>query len=153
MAMNNIRVKFNPFEGFQNPSAQKNETKFIVIIVALFVPIESLSKKKERLINEVNPNSLVLSFVKSGMFPALTFYYVFKNLALRHALLLNYKAIQEEQAAVTIFIEGSENRRHEPLVATELEKYFGNDVTFDIQFVGSFERHRRKAQYFESHLS
>jgi len=86
-------------------------------------------------------------------YPALTFYYVFKNLALTRAVLLNYKAVQDSAGVVSIDIEGQANRSHEPLVRAELTKYFGEDVEFSIHFVDAFERRKRKAQYFESRIA
>ena len=89
---------------------------------------------------------------RTGRYPALTFYYVFKNLALRHGILLNYKAVQEEQGTATLTIEGTGSRVHEPLVRGELEKYFGDDVSFELRYVDAIERSMAKAQYFESRL-
>lgn len=89
---------------------------------------------------------------QTGRYPALTFYYVFKNLAIAHAILLNYKAVQNTAGAVSLDIEGIDNRRHEPLVRLELEKYFGQDLVFDIRFLPVFQRARVKTQYFESRL-
>jgi len=84
--------------------------------------------------------------------PALTFYYVFKNLALRQSLLLNYKAVQESPGSVIIFVEGRENRVHESVILKELEKYFGNDLAFELRFVQRFDRQKKKMQYFESRI-
>jgi phenylacetate-CoA ligase len=85
-------------------------------------------------------------------YPALTFYYVFKNIALRHAVLLNYKATQDEPGRAVIEIQDAGNGRHEPLVRAELDKYFGRDIEFTVRFVAAFERTRKKMQYFESRL-
>jgi phenylacetate-CoA ligase len=89
---------------------------------------------------------------RTGRYPALSFYYVFKNLALTQGVLLNYKALQEEAGRVRLDIEGTENQRHEPLVRGEIEKYFGSDIDFDIRWPQAFERERHKAQYFVSRL-
>lgn len=85
-------------------------------------------------------------------YPALTFYYVFKNLALQESVLLNYKALQEEPGSIVVNIEGPENRIHEPMVRAELRKYFADDLSIDLRFVDSFDRATRKMQYFESRL-
>jgi len=86
-------------------------------------------------------------------YPALTFYYVFKNLALEKNLLINYKAIQEQKGHVTIYIEGKTNRTFEHLIRTQLEKYFGEDLSFDIEYMIQFEPSRKKQQYFESMIN
>jgi phenylacetate-CoA ligase len=108
--------------------------------------------REHPIIREVMGRRGVTVVGATGRYPALTFYYVFKNLALRHSVLLNYKAVQDQPGAVSLDIQGGENRRYEPLVRVELEKYFGRDLTFDIRFVAAFERTRRKAQYFESRI-
>lgn len=89
---------------------------------------------------------------RTGSYPALTFYYVFKNLALSSSILLNYKAVQTTPGEVLLHIEGPENRKYEPDVRKELQKYFGSDVEVECRFVDAFDRSRAKAQYFESQL-
>jgi phenylacetate-CoA ligase len=88
----------------------------------------------------------------SGRYPALTFYYVFKNIAINNGILLNYRVIQEEPGLCTIMIEHRHSAPHEPLVREQLKKYFVDDVAFDIRYVSEFARGGRKAQYFESHI-
>lgn len=89
---------------------------------------------------------------KLNTYPALTFYYVFKNLALNNLVLLNYKAIQAERELVNIYIEGLDNKQYENILEDELVKYFSNDVIFKITYVNRFDKHRKKSQYFESLL-
>lgn len=89
---------------------------------------------------------------RTGSYPALTFYYVFKNLALVSSVLLNYKAVQSVRGAVTLFIEGRDSRQHEAAVRSEMHKYFGNDVDVEYRFVDAFDRKRAKTQYFETEL-
>lgn len=90
----------------------------------------------------------------TGRYPALTFYYVFKNLAVSHGILLNYKAVQSETGRVTLFIEGDRDSTTESLMKVELDKYFGNDLECSLQYVPSIERRLgRKTQYFESTLA
>jgi phenylacetate-CoA ligase len=89
----------------------------------------------------------------SGKYPALTFYYVFKNIALTKGVLLNYRAIQGAVGSCTLLIEGESNRVYHELIVRELEKYFGTDLRFTFEYVTSFPRGSRKAQYFESTIS
>ena len=86
-------------------------------------------------------------------FPALTFYYVFKNLAIQKSLILNYKAVQKEKGIVDLYIEGMDNRRIETDIQDELKKYFNNDIDFNLLFVKAFEHKRKQSQYFESKLT
>lgn len=64
-------------------------------------------------------------------YPSLTFYYVFKNLALNKNILFNYQAIQNERGRVLLKIEQSKSES-EKYLKDELSKYFGNDVDFTI---------------------
>ncbi len=86
----------------------------------------------------------------SNTYPALTFYYVFKNLAIEKSILLNYKAVQLEKGFVDLYIEGTSNAKHETVLMTELVKYFTEDITFDIHYANAFDKQRKKTQYFES---
>lgn len=88
----------------------------------------------------------------SKTYPALTFYYVFKNLALNEAVLLNYKVVQKERGFTTIFIEGKVNNKYENIIMNELIKYFSDDIDFKITYVNAFDREKKKSQYFESLL-
>ena len=101
-------------------------------------------------IKEVVGRKGVTVYGKCKSYPALTFYYVFKNLAMQNSLILNYKAVQEVEGAVNIYIEGIENNRYEAAVLDELTKYFKDDIQFNLLFVKEFERKRKKNQYFES---
>lgn len=85
-------------------------------------------------------------------YPALTFYYVFKNLALEKNILLNYKAIQETKGKVDIYIENENNKNFQKDIDVQLYKYFGDDVDFSVFYIKSFENKMRKKQYFETSL-
>lgn len=87
---------------------------------------------------------------KQKTYPALTFYYVFKNLALQSDLLMNYKAVQSEPGKVTLYIEDRANSKHEHAVKAQLKQYFGGDVDFKIEYPDRFNAERKKRQYFES---
>ncbi len=85
-------------------------------------------------------------------YPALTFYYVFKNLALEKNILLNYKAAQESKGKVDIYIENESNRRFQNDINSQLYTYFDDDVIFNIIYVKSFQNEMKKKQYFETSL-
>ena len=86
----------------------------------------------------------------SETYPALTFYYVFKNLAQEHGILINYKAEQREVGNVAIYVEDISNKRHEDMIRKELRKYFADDVIFELHYAIRLGDHMKKAQYFES---
>lgn len=87
-----------------------------------------------------------------GTYPALTFYYVFKNLALESNILLNYKAVQDFKGKVDIFIEGEANYQFEKDINHQLKKYFRDDVFFRIIYLEQLPIEMKKRQYFESNI-
>ena len=70
---------------------------------------------------------------KVQSYPSLTFYYVFKNLALTKNVALNYQAVQEEEGRVLLKIEQAEGKFKDDLIH-ELRKYFQDDIDFEIRF-------------------
>lgn len=72
-------------------------------------------------------------FGKSKHYPSLTFYYVFKNLALEKNVILNYQAVQEAKGKVTLKIEQEESGFEDDL-KEELRKYFSDDVDFIVLY-------------------
>lgn len=103
-------------------------------------------------IREVIGRKGITVYGKCGSYPALTFYYVFKNLAIQSCLIINYKAVQKVEGAVDIYIEGIKNNVYEKIILDELIKYFKDDIQFNLLFVKEFERNRKKNQYFESKI-
>lgn len=85
-------------------------------------------------------------------YPALTFYYVFKNLALEKNILLNYKAVQHTQGKVKIFIEGKTNQQYQKDIELQLRRYFGDDIDFSTLYIDRFVSEMKKKQYFETSL-
>lgn len=73
-------------------------------------------------------------------------------MAIHEALILNYKAVQQVEGVVDIYIEGVENNRYEATVFEELTKYFNSDIQFNLLFVNEFARTRKESQYFESKI-
>lgn len=90
---------------------------------------------------------------KANQYPALTFYYVFKNLAIEEKLFLNYRAFQNEAGSVTLKIEQNKSERSESRLKAQLQNYFGDDVNVNIEWSASFEAARdSKVQYFNTTL-
>lgn len=69
---------------------------------------------------------------KQSIYPSLTFYYVFKNLALS-GITLNYQAVQNEKGKTILRIEQNVPEHSEALNA-ELDKYFHGDIDFEVQW-------------------
>ena len=90
---------------------------------------------------------------KVNQYPALTFYYVFKNLAIQDKLFLNYRAFQNESGVVTLKIEQNKSERSELKLKTQLRNYFSDDVIVNIEWSASFGAARdSKVQYFNTTL-
>ena len=53
---------------------------------------------------------------------------------------------------MTLDIEKKENKKHEASIKNEIEKYFGDDVDFNLNYVEQFKIDNRKRQYFESSI-
>ena len=85
-------------------------------------------------------------------YPSLTLYYVFKNLAQERQITLNYQAIQDRPGFVRLDIEQTlvhEERQH--LIA-ECQKYFADDISFDINEGSDLRSPSRKKRDFVSSL-
>ena len=67
-----------------------------------------------------------------SLYPSLTFYYVFKNLALK-GISLNYQAVQNEKGHVLLKIEQDKPECFAAL-EKELMKYFHADVIFEVKW-------------------
>lgn len=106
--------------------------------------------RKHMTINDIAGRRGATVLGHSGSYPALTFYYVFKNLALQKNILLNYKASQSSQGAVELIIEGERNSVYTSEINKELHKYFGQDILFRVRFVDQFSLETKKTQYFVS---
>lgn len=69
---------------------------------------------------------------KTGIYPSLTFYYIFKNLALNHSIILNYQAVQNEKGSLIFKIEQKLSASEEQKLISEIKKYFNKDMVFEI---------------------
>lgn len=85
-------------------------------------------------------------------YPALTFYYVFKNLALEHHILVNYKIEQHKLGHVNIVLESVPSPELENLIGEEMQKYFADDLSYSLTYTSKFSEQLKKRQYFESFL-
>ncbi len=90
---------------------------------------------------------------KKNQYPALTFYYVFKNLAIQEKLFLNYRAFQDEAGKVTLKIEQQKTEHSESNIKKQLENYFNDDLNVSIEWAVGLETSRdKKIQYFNTTL-
>jgi phenylacetate-CoA ligase len=71
------------------------------------------------------------------VYPSLTLYYVFKNMALNHNATLNYQAIQNERGHIILNIEQHCDSKIENYLRHELYKYFSNVLPFIFEIIGN----------------
>lgn len=84
------------------------------------------------IIKEVTGRVGALIHGKTNTYPSLTLYYVFKNLASIHNIILNYQAVQKTQGALELFIESEIDADVLKLINKEFSKYFKGDLDVSI---------------------
>ena len=85
-------------------------------------------------------------------YPSLTLYYVFKNLAMVHNVVLNYQAIQSNKGSLKVNIENSLDLKIRGLLNKEFYKYFMDDLTVEIKDGVDLKITTRKRTDFISEL-
>lgn len=85
-------------------------------------------------------------------YPSLTLYYVFKNLAIEHNILLNYQAIQHKKGSLEINIEQKLNKKEKDLLIKEFLKYFKEDLVLKIIDKVSLKSTDKKKKDFVSYI-
>jgi len=108
--------------------------------------------REHPLIEEIQGRKGVPVYGFRQKYPSLTFYYVFKNIALKYNVLINYKVKQKEVGRVCIYIEGESSDFVSRRVREQIDDYFGLDLEASLIFVSRFRVDQKKAQYFESDL-
>jgi len=68
----------------------------------------------------------------NNKYPSLVFYYIFKNLAKKNKLNLNYQVIQEKKGLLHFLIAQKLKATELKLIKNEIQKYFKNDIKFKI---------------------
>ena len=89
---------------------------------------------------------------EQNTYPSLTFYNIFKNLALQNKLELNYQAVQNKKGEVSLFIQQKLNADDEILLQKEYKKYFREDVSVEVISGHSLNMHQGKFRDFISTL-
>ena len=90
---------------------------------------------------------------ETEVYPTLTLYNIFKNIALEHHVKLGYfgKQYKKGQLVLDVIIaEKSDKSQIRNYILKECKKYFGSDMDIDIQFVDNVERKQKKLKDFES---
>lgn len=69
---------------------------------------------------------------RKNKYPSLTLYYIFKNLALKYNITLNYQIIQKEKGEIDIYLDINLDVETERSLREECYKYFFDDVLITI---------------------
>jgi phenylacetate-CoA ligase len=88
---------------------------------------------------------------QTKIYPSLTWYYIFKNLA-ENGLTLNYQVIQIEKGKVLIRCSEELTHQERERLQIEFEKYFQNDLTFTLEEKYDFVLGKEKKKFFISKI-
>lgn len=86
----------------------------------------------------------------SQKYPSLTLYYVSKNIALEHNLFIEYQAVQEKKGYLEYFIFAPLTDSELSLISEEFEKYYGEDLSVEIKYMGRDQGRSGKMKDFIS---
>lgn len=94
-----------------------------------------------------------LVFGKKNNYPSLTFYYVFKNIALRKGFALNYQAVQSVRGKIQLNIEQAYSEDVEKAIREEMKNYFGEDLVYELSFSQQLHSHSGKLKDFIQNIN
>ena len=83
---------------------------------------------KHEILGDVSGRVGSVIYGKQKTYPRLTLYYVFKNMAIKHNVSLNYQGVQNEAGKIDLLIEQQLNQETQLQLQSELDMYFGEDV-------------------------
>lgn len=86
------------------------------------------------------------------IYPSLTFYYIFKNLAVDCKIILNYQVEQRVKGELKFYIEQKLDKREKEKLEKEIKKYFGNDIKFTVEDEVDIKSRDKKQKDFISYL-
>lgn len=67
-----------------------------------------------------------------SIYPSLTLYYIFKNIAIDHNRTLNYQGVQKKKGELELRIEQALSSEDRQLITNEIKKYFNDDMHYTI---------------------
>lgn len=83
-------------------------------------------------------------FGKQKIYPSLTLYYIFKNLALVYNIELQYQGFQSKKGVLQLRFPIAISSSTSLLIKAECKKYFNDDL--EIEFEDNFEIHTKKSK-------
>ena len=84
-------------------------------------------------IEEVTGRVGTTVYGKTGVYPSLYFYYVFKNLNKNHGIKLSYQVVQPEKGYLVFRLERKLSAAERKALATEIEALFKDDVEYELR--------------------
>jgi len=102
-----------------------------------YIALDALGTKckcglQHPIIKEVTGRVGATVYGNTQQYPSLYFYYIFKNIAKKHQLSLNYQVIQKEKGKLDFLIEEKLSAPEMQLLKNEIHTYFKNDVEYKI---------------------
>lgn len=107
---------------------------------------------KHPIIKEVTGRVGKLIYGSKDNYPSLTLYYVFKNLAMEHNIVMNYQVIQEQKGLLSVYVEDELIGKKRNLLIKEFEKYFNNDIELTIIDNADLRSDNKKKKDFISNV-
>ena len=83
---------------------------------------------KHKIISEITGRVGKVIYGNKNKYPSLTLYYIFKNLALKHKILLNYQVIQKEIGKLLFYLDREISNETEAHLRQECYLYYGDDI-------------------------
>ncbi len=105
-----------------------------------------------QVIDEVQGRIGDLVYGKIHTYPSLTFYYIFKNILEQYNLGMNYQVLQEKKGELVFRVDKHLNDNELLLLRFEIEKYFKDDVDFEIMNYSNFGVKSTKHKSFISQI-
>lgn len=108
---------------------------------------------KHPIIREVTGRVGAVIFGNKQQYPSLVLYYVFKNLAMEHDIILNYQIVQSKKGQLDVYLEGTAlGQADKKLLLKEFEKYFSDDIEIRVYETEHFVSGGSKKKDFVSKL-
>jgi len=107
---------------------------------------------KHRILEEVTGRVGEIVYGKINNYPSLYFYYIFKNLASKYFLYLNYQVQQNKKGHLVFLIEQNIAPKKVGYLKNEIFTYFKNDMSFKIKLNQKVNSDKQKQKYFVSNI-
>ena len=88
--------------------------------------------RKSYLIKEVTGRVGKNIYGIDNIYPSLTLYYIFKNIAVNYSIVLNYMVIQKRKGEIDMHFESRLSEEVKGYIKIEIKKYFGNDIAYNL---------------------